>query len=231
MDKLRVTIEFSRGNLVKGFSIFFLGLIIFWFSFCLVNKTNFDEDYSIIIWLFYALGITYSIYGGISIINDLSNIIKDEKINGKSQYFQNNEDCYREYKALLDNIQKRGSQIHTVFSILIASSIIVLTPLFDGLIKENTVTFPLYILPLISLVLIIATISFYVTSIPLDNVAWKRVNQLEHRLRIEGNKWLGEQIPLQFRNYRKNIWSFLLSTLLTVYTLLFIFSIYFVFTH
>jgi hypothetical protein len=120
-----------------------------------------------------------------------------------------------EYKILHDSIYRRSLTIHTVNSILLPSSIIIIGLAVEFQDRINSL-FQLAInvaglLPILSIVVLFASAFLTVTTNRIDDIAFKRVHKIECILGIKGHRYIFAKIKDSlWWKFRRVIWFLLI---------------------
>ena len=128
-----------------------------------------------------------------------------------------------EYQVLNEAIWRRGRDNLLVISIVIPATLglVVFAIQFRGELGENIFFTDLPnagFVPLASLILILISNFWCLTSTTLDNICFERLREIEDILHIEGHKYILEQIECNtWFKIRRNIWHFILPLFIIAY--------------
>lgn len=120
-----------------------------------------------------------------------------------------------EYRVLFDAVWERGRAIWLVNSVLIPSSILIVLQARINRVNLGSAEAGLF--SVLSFVLVLYCLLFYVLSNKVNDECWKRINQIEEILGIQGNKLICSRVRNKWWYLiRSKMWYVLLSFLVIV---------------
>ncbi len=126
---------------------------------------------------------------------------------------EDREAMIEEYRLLFSSVWERGRAIWLVNTVLIPSSVLIV---LQATINRNQLgNIVAGMFGLVSFVLVLCCFLFYILSEKVNKECWKRINQIEEILRIQGNRLIYSRIRHKWWYYviRSKMWYALLSFL------------------